>query len=202
MTELQVQTYEWTKCPLFSVFCHLVDFLYCMLIFPVFYQACFWAFDPRLNLLYNNYSVYSFSLSPSLSLPLSLPLPGIIYENYLRGRKRALWYVDVLIKDLNPQKIMYVWILNVSWALWGRQDRPGTVSHLAEHWILEWEHNYKLSLIGSALKITRHCSLSPWALKCCAVALYWAETSVTSYIKKLQTTRYTRESSVAKVPIF
>ena len=126
------------------------------------------------------------TLSLSLSLSLSHTLAGIIYENYLCGRKRALWYVNV-IKILTHKKSLHVcMIITCLLSSLGQTDRPATASQLTES-LLVHIIVIVISMDGLALK-TKSCSCwSPWTLVlCCGTVLH---RDIYHFLcKKLQTT--------------
>ena len=128
------------------------------------------------------------NLTLSLSLSLSHTLAGIIYENYLHGRKMALWYVNV-VKILTHKKSLLV-CMNITCLLssLGQTDRPATASQLTDS-LLVYIIVVVISMTGSALKTKSHSCWSPWTLVlCCGTIL---DRDIYHFLcKKLQTTEY------------
>ena len=123
----------------------------------------------------------------NLTLSLSHTLAGIIYENYLHGRKRALWYVN-LVKILTHKKSLHVcMIITCLLSSLGQKNRPGTASQLTESLLVYII--IVISKIGSALKTKSHSCWSPWTLVLyCGTVL--DRDIYHSLCKKLQTTEY------------
>ena len=125
----------------------------------------------------------------TLSLSLSRTLAGIIHENYLRGRKRALWYV-IVIKILTHKKSLHVcMIITCLLSSVGHTDRPATASQLTES-LLVYIIVIVISMDGLALK-TKSCSCwSPWTLVLCCGTILDRDKFYHFLCKKLQTTEY------------